>query len=246
MARPASNGAITDAAMTAAANRTVRTGRPGQGAGAGAALWIVLFLALGVGLFSYRYLLPVVPVGAPGPLANRFTHYGVLAVHAGFAATALVIGPLQFFAAIRTHHPRWHRRIGTAYVTFCLIGGAAGLPLALGSTEGPVATAGFGSLALAWLGVTGNAWRLARERDFVRHRRWMIRSYALTFAAVTLRLYLPLIPFMHLGFDWGYRAISFACWIPNLIVAELWLRGDASRPEFRTSPPIAAPSQTPG
>jgi uncharacterized membrane protein YozB (DUF420 family) len=221
---------------------TAATGRTGGSGKAGAALWIVLVLALGVGLFSYRYLLPVAPVGAPGPLANAFTRYGVLAVHAGFAATALVIGPLQFFAAIRTRHPRWHRRIGTAYVTCCLVGGVAGFLLALGSTEGPVATAGFGSLALAWMAATGNAWRLARRRDFVSHRRWMIRSYALTFAAVTLRLYLPLIPLTPLGFDWGYRAISFLCWIPNLIVAELWLR----RPEFRTSPPIAAPSQTPG
>jgi uncharacterized membrane protein len=170
----------------------------------------------------------------------------VLAIHAGFAATALVIGPLQFFATIRTRHPRWHRRIGTTFVTCCLIGGAAGLLLALGSTEGPVATAGFGSLALAWMAATGNAWRLARRRDFVRHRRRMIRSYALTFAAVTLRLYLPLIPLTHLGFDWGYRAISFLCWIPNLIVAELWLRRDGWRAGLRTSPPIAAPSQTPG
>ncbi len=210
------------------------------------ALWIVSILALGVGLFSYRYLLPAVPVGAPGPLANAFTRYGVLAVHAGLAATALLIGPLQFFASIRTRHPRWHRRIGTTYVTCSLGGGAAGLLLALGTSEGPVATAGFGSLGLVWIAATANAWRLARERDFVRHRRWMIRSYALTFAAVTLRLYLPVIAIAHLDFDWGYRAISFLCWIPNLIVAELWLLRDPRRLGLRTSPPIAASSQSPG
>jgi uncharacterized membrane protein len=202
----------------------------------------VLVLALGVGLFSYRYLIPGAPLGAPPILANAFARYGVLTVHAGFAATALSIGPLQFFAAIRTRRPRWHRWIGTTYVACCLIGGAAGLLLALGTTEGSVAGAGFGLLAMTWTATTANAWRLARERDFARHRRWMIRSYALTLAAVTLRLYLPLLGVLHVDFDWGYRAISFLCWIPNLIVAELWLR----RPEFRTNPPIAAPSQTPG
>jgi hypothetical protein len=208
----------------------------------GAALWIVLVLALGVGLFSYRYLLPTPPLGAPQPLANAFTRYGVLTVHAGLAATALLIGPLQFFAWVRTRHPRWHRRIGTAYVICCLVGGAAGFLLALGATEGPIAAAGFGSLAVAWVLTTANAWRLVRARDYVRHRRWMIRSYALTFAAVTLRLYLPILPLAHIDFDAGYRAISFLCWIPNLIVVELWLRSVG----VRTSQPIAAASQSPG
>ena len=206
----------------------------------------MLVLALGVGLFSYRYLVPGAPLGAPPILANGFTRYGVLTVHAGFAATALVIGPLQFFGWIRTRHPRWHRRIGTAYVTCCLAGGPAGLLLAMGTTEGPVATAGFGSLAIVWTAATANAWRLARAHDFVRHRRWMIRSYALTFAAVTLRLYLPMLGLAHIDPDWGYRAISFLCWVPNLAIAELWLSRDASRPALRTSRPIAASSQSPG
>jgi hypothetical protein len=189
-----------------------------------ATAWILVVLALAIGPFSYRYLIPGAPLGSAPILANFFARYGVLTVHAGFAATALILGPLQFFGAIRTRHPRWHRRIGTAYVICCLGAGAAGLLLALGSTAGPVASAGFGLLALAWFGATANAWRLARARDFVRHRRWMIRSYALTFAAVTLRLYLPIVLIAHLDYDWSYRAIAFLCWVPNLIVVELMLR----------------------
>lgn len=205
-----------------------------------------MLLALAIGPFSYRYLIPGAPLGAPEILANAFTRYGVLTLHAGLAATALILGPLQFFPAIRARRPRWHRRIGTLYVACCLGGGAAGLVLAFGTTAGPVASAGFGLLALAWMAATGNAWRLARARDFVRHRRWMIRSYALTLAALTLRLYLPLASVMHLSPDASYRAISFLCWIPNLIVAELWLIRDLQRAALRTSPPIAASSQSPG
>jgi len=201
-----------------------------------------VLLALAIGPFSYRYLIPGAPMGAPPILANAFARYGVLTMHAGLAATALILGPLQFFAAIRTRHPRWHRRIGTTYVVCCLGGSLAGLALALGSTAGPIATAGFGLLAIAWLLATANAWRLARARDFVSHRRWMIRSYALTFAAVTLRLYLPLAFMLRLDSDASYRAISFLCWVPNLIVVELWLRSFG----LRTTPPLAAPSQTPG
>lgn len=47
------------------------------------------------------------------------------------------------------------------------------------------------TVALAWLYSGGRAWRAIRERDLTDHRRWMIRNFALTFSAVTLRLYLP-------------------------------------------------------
>jgi hypothetical protein len=79
---------------------------------------------------------------------------------------------------------------------------------------------------VAWIGTTAYAWRLAVARRFVEHRRWMVRSFALTFAAVTLRLYLPIAPIMGWDFMVAYRAISILCWVPNLIVAELYLMRD--------------------
>ena len=206
--------------------------------------WLVLVLALGVALGSYRYFLPGSPGAAPAVVANRFTPTGVLIVHVGFAATALLVGPFQFIAAVRARWPRWHRRVGTLYVCCCLGGGLAGLTLALGTTAGPMATAGFGGLALAWLAATANAWRLARARDFARHRRWMIRSFALTFAAVTLRLYLPVAAVAHLDFVAAYQAISFLCWVPNLVVAELYLA--LARPAKAPAPSSLRPAQRGG
>jgi hypothetical protein len=52
----------------------------------------------------------------------------------------------------------------------------------------------------------------------------MLRSYALAFAAVTLRLYIAVILLAHLDFVIAYRAISFLCWVPNLALAELYVR----------------------
>ncbi|HEY5072883.1 MAG TPA: DUF2306 domain-containing protein [Caulobacteraceae bacterium] len=190
---------------------------------AGLRLWTVAILAVAVGLASYRYLLPGTPGAPPTVLANHFNQFGALVFHATLSATALILGAVQFFPAIRARWPAWHRRAGTVYVGCSLIGGAVALVLALGTTSGPVGSAGFGLLALSWLGATVNAWRLARARDFVRHERWMVRSYALTFAAVTLRLYLPIAAIAHVDFMTGYRAISFLCWVPNVIVAELIL-----------------------
>lgn len=56
----------------------------------------------------------------------------------------------------------------------------------------------------------------------------MIRCYALTFAAVTLRLWLPLAQFvLHIEFIPAYQAISWLCWVPNLLVAEMIVRSSA-------------------
>jgi hypothetical protein len=202
---------------------------------------MALFSAL-IALVSVRYLVPGAPGGAPAILANPATRFGFLTVHAGFASLALAIGSFQFLGVVRRRWPRWHRWNGTLYVVACLLAGSAGLVLSFGTTAGPIATAGFGLLALAWLFTTGNAWRLARARRFAEHEPWMMRSFALTLAAVTLRIYLPLSGVLHLDMDAAYRAISFLCWVPNLAIVEMMI---AAR-RVRTSLRPAAPSHTPG
>jgi len=73
-----------------------------------------------------------------------------------------------------------------------------------------------------WLTSTGIAYRHIRARNQPAHRRWMIRSYALTFAAVTLRIYLPLSQVYGIPFEPAYQTIAWMCWVPNLVVAE-WI-----------------------
>jgi hypothetical protein len=131
---------------------------------------------------------------------------------------------VQFSDVLRQRKPSAHRLVGRVYVLSCLVGGAAGFVLALGSSSGPLASFGFGSLAAAWVSVNVLGWRTALMRDFAGHRRWMIRSWALTLSAVTLRLYLPLAELADLPELPAYQAISFLCWVPNLIAAELLLR----------------------
>jgi len=89
-------------------------------------------------------------------------------------------------------------------------------------------------LALSWLGTTFAGWRLAVARNFAVHRILMRFSYALTFAAVTLRLQIPL-GFIFLGFT-SYREMSvwlaYTCWIPNVIAVALYTL--ATLPRSRT------------
>ena len=83
---------------------------------------------------------------------------------------------------------------------------------------------GFGMLALFWLYTTTNAYTSIRNRDIASHQKWMIRSYALCFAAVTLRIYLPIfLGLMGMEFVPAYKIIAWLCWGPNLVVAELFI-----------------------
>ncbi|HEX2817772.1 MAG TPA: DUF2306 domain-containing protein [Phenylobacterium sp.] len=185
--------------------------------------WALLaLLSLGIAVGSYRYLLPGTP-GIPPGIADNLMRHPWLILHAGLAATALTLGPFQFVTRLRTALPRVHRWMGRVYVFACLIGGAAGLMLAWGTSAGPIAQGGFGTLGVLWIVCAAQAWRLALARRFVEHRRWMVRSFALTFAAVTLRLYLPFAAMTDHSFMEGYRAISWLCWVPNLLIAELYL-----------------------
>ena len=162
-------------------------------------------------LVSYRYLAGLGPV-PPNIAANRLVNPWI-AVHAAGAATALLVGPWQFLPGLRARRPWLHRVIGRLYAVGCASGGLSALVLAMGLTSGPIAGAGFAALGLAWLATTGMAIGEVLAGRIASHRRWMIRSFALTLSAVTLRIYLP-----------AYRIIAWACWLPNLLLAELYLK----------------------
>lgn len=186
------------------------------------ALWgLAAFLSIGLALFSYRVVAGVGPI-SPDILGNLFARPW-LAVHVAGAATALLVVGFQLLPALRRRRAI-HRWLGRIYGTACIVGGLAGLRLAFGTTAGAFAGLGFGILALLWIYATTQGWRLAREGRFDEHRVWMIRSFAMTFAAVTLRLYLPIAPMLGYDFMDGYRLTAWVSWIPNLIVAEIYLR----------------------
>jgi uncharacterized membrane protein len=185
--------------------------------------WVGAVSSVLIALVSYRYFVPSIP--APEQLTANPMAHPWLWVHAGLAATALLTGPWQFIPKLRAKRPQVHRWTGRIYIFACLVGGVAGLLLASGSTAGPIARAGFGLLALVWLYVNTNGLRLAMTGRYAEHRRWMIRSFALTFGAVTLRIYMPAAQVAGLDPMAAYRAISWLAWVPNLVLAELYVRG---------------------
>jgi uncharacterized membrane protein len=185
-------------------------------------LWGVLsFFALIIGIFSLRYALPHIPHAAPLP-NFRVNHRGLI-VHAISASLALLLGPWQFLPGLRQRHPYLHRFIGRAYARSLLVAAISAIRIAPHAAAGHVSAAGFLSLAVGWLFTTSMGIAAIRRRDVANHRRWMIRSYALTAAAITLRIYLSSIPLFHFSFQIAYPAISWLCWVPNLLAAEVWI-----------------------
>jgi uncharacterized membrane protein len=185
------------------------------------AFWLMALMCVGIAGYALR---AAALNKWPPPVALNAAGLTTLTIHAGCALIALLIGPFLFAPSIRTRHRRLHRWMGRIYCLACLAGGVAGAALAWGTTSGPLARYGFGGLAIAWLACTSLAWASAVNADFSRHRMWMVRSFSLTFAAVTLRLYLPIALASGLSFAQAYPVIAWAAWVPNLIVAEWWLR----------------------
>jgi uncharacterized membrane protein len=178
---------------------------------------LALFVALYAGVILF---LP----GFGPPFLNERRVDMPLALYGHLAGglVAIALGPWQLSTRLRTRAIKRHRWMGRAYAIAVAIGGLGGLALATRSVGGFVAHVGFGMLAVLWLYSTAMAWIRIRARDQVAHRRWMIRSYALTLAAVALRLYLPVTALLQIPFEEAYQAVSWFCWVPNLIVAE-WI-----------------------
>ena len=212
------------------------------------AAWaLFIFLAVGVGLYPLAYLLFDMRGGLlatkPAGLWQNTAYRSFFYTHIALGGVALLAGWSQFMPRFRARHLELHRTLGKIYVGAVLPGGIAGLYIAYYATGGLVSTLGFGTLAVLWIATTWKAYDLIRKRAPIQHRVWMIRSYALCFAAVTLRLWMPLlIAGFRLPFEEAYPIISWLCWVPNLLVAEAIIR---IKPWRKKERPMAAQGVTP-
>lgn len=143
--------------------------------------------------------------------------------HALFGGIALLTGVLQFHRGIRRRLPV-HRVLGRLYVISCLVIGTAGIYMAIYSFGGWITHLGFGALGVLLLLTTLAGYLAIRRHDVERHRDWMIRSYALIFAAVMLRIELPLLIVSFGDFTPAYRVVAWLCWVPNILLAEALVR----------------------
>ena len=175
-------------------------------------------------------LLPAGAEVAPEMQAVYRAHPVLIYGHVFAAALALALGPFQFSTRLRRARPLVHRWVGRTYLGVgVLVGGVFGLLLSRHAFGGPVSQIGFALLAIAWLYTGLRGWLAIRCGDVAAHRRWMLRNQALTLAAVSLRIYVGVVVAAHWPFEPAYVAIAWLCWVPNLLLAEGWLRRPAGR-----------------
>lgn len=205
---------------------------------------VLAFLAFGIAGYAVASYLTGHPLEA-GFLQGKRHYQGfvpsarwttALVLHVAGGSLALVVGGAQWMLTSwrwAGGRPVWFRNVhialGLSYLGAILVGAGAGLVLVPQAMGGAVAAWGFGVLNALWiLSTLVAAWlgmRL-RTRPELRaaHHRWMIRSFALTSAAITLRVWLPLGMLAGLDFLAAYVVISWLCWVPNLVVAEVLAR----------------------
>lgn len=185
--------------------------------------YLMTFLAFGIGLYALGNALS--PAVRQDFVINMIAEASATGTLLHFLAGGVVIiaGAMQFNAGLRSKYINVHRMLGRIYVVGCIFGGFAGLYLAFFSTGGIVSHWGFGMLAVCWIATTSMAYRHIRAGNVRIHQDWMIRSYALTLAAVTLRIYLPISQISGFEFEESYQAIAWMCWVPNLIIAEWFI-----------------------
>jgi uncharacterized membrane protein YozB (DUF420 family) len=158
-----------------------------------------------------------------------------------------VLGAFQFPTALRRQRRNWHRRMGRVLVPLGLCAALSGLWLTLfyprlhhsGALLAAIRLT-FGSAMVASLVI---AFVAIRRRDVVRHRKWMIRAYALGLGVAT--------QIFTLGFGepvFGSGELSTALlialgWVINLAVAEWVIRRGFRQPPVRGAGVVPAQKQ---
>lgn len=202
--------------------------------------WIapLALLTLAFIAFSIPPYLTLDPARSRVPQPPAFPqHYPLLVAHVLFGSIAMVTCCVQIWPWFRRRYPAAHRTIGRVYVFAGVIpAGILGLIIGAVSPFGPTIRVSNVLLAILWLSCTITGFRMARQHRLAEHRRWMIRSFALTMSIITNRVWivivtLSLLPQLSTTFQGSEALMSqtiaglsgWLGWTTTLIVAEWWI-----------------------
>jgi hypothetical protein len=187
--------------------------------------WVV-FSATVIGLFSMRYVLPKPPMFLV-EMKNHFLHPQEITFHAVAGSIALMVGPWQLWPGLRAAHPNLHRWLGRIYLADVLVACLFASLLVPTVTTGFPAASAFATLGIVWAGSAALGFLAILRRDVQAHRRWMLRSFAMAFAAVTIRFYFHPARALGIPFAYTYPASLWLSLMTNLVMVELLLRWPA-------------------
>lgn len=157
--------------------------------------------------------------------------------HVLIAGIILVAGLLQIHPKSNNRFPSVHRFLGYIYVMGILFFAApGGLVMSLFIDRGPLVLVSFLAQSVLWLYFTAIAFNRIRKKEVQSHQHFMWRSYALTFAAITLRVYIFLTSWsIDLSQPSSYALLAWLSWVPNLIFVELLIYLRVKRKQLTAS-----------
>lgn len=182
------------------------------------------FLMLRITLQYFKFNEIVAFLNLKVPVWDNMLWRTAFYVHVLSSMFVIVAGFTQFSKKFLTKYPIWHRRLGYMYILVLLfLSGPSGLIMAFYAFGGIVAKIAFVTLSLLWIVFTVLAWKYALKKKFVLHENFMMRSYALTLSAITLRSWKYLITLFFIVRPKDlYIFIAWFGFVPNLLIAE-WL-----------------------
>lgn len=147
-------------------------------------------------------------------------------VHVYSAIFCLFAGFTQFNAHLQRNYKKLHRQVGYLYVVSVIAFAApSGIYIGFYANGGIFSQLSFMLLGLLWLFFTIKALIAIRNRQLILHKQMMLRSFALAFSAITLRLWKVILVYLFQPAPVDvYQVIAWLGWIPNLLVVEYLIR----------------------
>lgn len=144
-------------------------------------------------------------------------------IHVFGSIATLLAGFTQFQPKVLTHCPAIHRNIGKLYVVcILLLAAPSGFYIGLFANGGISSQIAFCLLAILWFYTTFKAYTSIRNKNIKAHKDWMIRSFALTLSAITLRAWKSLLVFLFHPHPMDvYKLVAWLAWVLNIIFAEI-------------------------
>ena len=184
---------------------------------------IILISAIGMFIYSFIGYVILPPGTLAPPLKSSFDNNTLYIIsHAVFSSIAIITGAIQLRRSWREKNPLLNIKLRYIYFISVLLGSLSGFYLAFYAYAGFANIIGYALLAILWFFTTYLAYKSQKNDDILNYRVWIVRSYALTFAAVNLRIYMGLffIIFGYRQFEYFYATLGFLCWVPNVVVVE--------------------------
>lgn len=151
----------------------------------------------------------------------RYSFY----IHVFSSPFVIFSGLFQFNKYFIFKLPKIHRFLGFIYIlVLVFVAAPTGFLMGLYANGSFPTQISFSILSILWILTTIIAFVKVTKGDFVAHAKWMLRSYALTLSAISLRFFTFLIGYFNLPLNPGeaYILVSYSSWIVNLLIAE-WL-----------------------